>query len=397
MDENPYKDMIDKVIRAAERKMTDSEELLKMFTEFHTSASNVFANLSLHKAEHENSRNHMNSTLFFKDVIQYIGDVMLNIDGLEEFIASLASLIVKPLDTFHTKSAKKVEAIQKSFNQAQIALDISEGQYKKQYEEYAHACEILSEEHDPSKIECLRVEVQKAEKAAVHACKSLANVRKSYCFEIEKTFYMYEKYESKYYKLIDSIVLNLAQILQKFSESYKIKTAQSADRINKIRNSNEDEMLTKNMRKTVSHNCDSGLKHVELQFNIFNLLPYEIVYEKIMNAKVCCALESYENRNEIGLRVEQGELLEIKEKSKKTSTIEILSSGIVGKVDTKILGPCQFKRVICKLKQDVEFEGITYHAGFYLCIVADLGTKFRCKTPSGSMINIPKDSAELIV
>lgn len=397
VDENPYHEMIKRILRATERRASDTKDLLDMFTELVASISKIIEQVNKVNSDYSFITSRENTTTFFKEFIQYISENVIDIHGLNNFKLAIIESINSPLSNFYTRAQEKCRAFQMSFNQAEIALDIGEGQYKKAYQEYEAACAELEAELDPYKSEQLIQKCQREEIAALNACKTLSNVRRSYCLEVEKVFYSFELLEKDYYNLIDATIGTLNSVISNLATMYITKSESAAEKIEKIVEEDEDEAIVENLKRVISHNCDTAVKQVELQFNIFDLLSPKIVYEKMLKCEVCVAVEPYENPQEAGLVVAIGDLVEVRERNKKFLTVELLSNGVVGKIEPSYFGPSSFTRTICKLKSDFGYALINYRPGFYFCIVNEYPNCFRCKTPSGSFVNVPKNLVELTV
>ncbi|KAH0792320.1 hypothetical protein GPJ56_003846 [Histomonas meleagridis] len=322
---------------------------------------------------------------------------------------TLNSSFFKQLQILQTSSTKHITLTYKehiknlnaAFENAKALCLASYQEYLAKYSNYQTICkkiESLGEQlfKDPSKQEKIQSELDQHRIQCIEVEEEAAKAHSNYYqrvreFQVatENMAVDFEGYEREFFENIQNLIRKFVEILNELSDSYlTLAEAAESDMTRLQQIIQEDKNAQDCPREKVSMIVDEFSQPPALKFDIFEYLPWNIVFAGELHSSFATVKAEYQSKTDY-FKVKANETVKII-KDGLTALVESEETGLRGKVPSSNLKYRKdIKRKVLKVEEDFNDETYSIQKGQYVLWMSDDGQNARCKTVDGQIINIP--------
>lgn len=379
MRKRTYDDMIEamkKDLHGYQQNIFDAKKILELYINIltHLQSSN-----KIHFHKNEKIINESNK---LESVEQWMHEYLGNTEIYSNVVDSYEKEVFKPLNTLYIEFENILKTIDNVVEDANMRLDTAESCYSQYYNEYLEKCHAIEAEQDYHLVEKMKTECSELEKQCIDYTLVLAKSRRHYCFEIEVLFIDYERIVEKYYKTMQSLLVQLPvnnSIFTHHFQAIKLNEDMLQGSIVEHKINEQHKSLQKLQFESPS---------VELDYDIFNYIDPNTVYDTVLTVIVYEIKEKYQDEYKT-FCLNPGDYATFISRKSKMITVEIVGSGFICDLPLEILQKSHYKRSIMVLKEDWEELGMKIPAGSPLCVCKEYDKCKICLTPSLTYLHIP--------
>jgi len=395
--DDPYSGSISIIISSGEKRLEIMSSMSNMFSSFINSVGQVIErinNLSMDVAQKAESLNYSNFSL---NCFQWINGYIAAPEPLSNFVKEFTNTIVSPFSKFQLEYNESLNKIKIKSQEGKAELVVSTDQYQKVYQKYLDCCTLLEAERSPHKIEQLKVQCALNEKECVENCETLGFARRAYCLAMEKVIIEFEQLERLFQSHFRHYIQEFCSLIESMSSHYALIGEDGEKALQNFAQNRDLNRIESGILRRHTHMADISMQIPDLEFNIFDYLPWEVVFKDDIQSQAKRATEAYANPREPSISIEKDDIVICIEKHKEMLLVEHAKSGLRLEVPESILVDSKNPRYVSLIADDIHDNTFTIKAGQYVLVLDDTCSNSKCKTASGSILYLPSQNLNKVL
>lgn len=303
-----------------------------------------------------------------------------------------------------TEYAAAVERIVAQFRSERERLDVETERYCTQYSVYTDLCEriesvgaqltrretsaskqeTLQRDLDKLRGECVLVEGRTAAASDSYRCAILA-----FQCAADQLLVEFEEWERRFFGDAQDVIYQFVSIAEKLSESYRVLAEAAESNLVELEEQATAPRRASDAPRKVSVIVDEFSQIPVLQFDVFKLMPWDVVFYGELHATFGRMTSSYTVENSY-LELEENEIVKVVKETGSYVLIESDRTGLRGRVPPGIVKPVKgYKRKVYQINDDfMDSETVVAKGQFVIGLMGN-DTTTKCKTAGGVYVSIP--------
>ena len=397
---DPFIPIFEDMRRSSQQRIAFCEDVQRILLAFSSNFQSYAENLFQLNAETQASFKKRLRSESIESYANWVTSFATYSQSVDQFAKMVKVNVIGPLNEVAKNYSKQADAQFSMFLQLSKKYEQDFYAYQEKYKAYIKHCQLIEAtgqkcEKAPDKFQLeldqLRDQCIGLEKETADACAVFAKYGAQYQSVAEQVMIGFENIEKNFYSTFVEIVKRFVLQLDNFKKNYSEFYANAQKEFANIKNDTGVLDIHKNNGQGFSI-IDQFGEFISPNFNIFEILPPNIIFQSDLQANYMNVQQSYSIKM---LSLLPGDLVKVINERPTTYRVEN-SLGIRGKVPRSLLKSNKaYKPVIYLLKENVKVGDLEAHAGQYVLGLSQNGQNATCKDIYGRVGQVPLSKLQL--